>query len=51
MMDVASSKKGPKMPKKHEKRRGHGNPLPKGVRSKSSTTQLKRFEQNDSRLA
>ncbi len=50
-MDVASSKKGLKMPKKREKRRGHGNPLPKGVRSKSSTTQATRSEQNDSRSA
>ena len=39
MMDVASPKKGPKMPKKHEKVRGHGNQLPKGVLVKFSSIQ------------
>ena len=51
MMDVASPKKGPKMPKKDEKVRGHANVLPKGVRSKFLSTDATRSEQSDPRSA
>jgi hypothetical protein len=50
MMDVASPKKGPKMPKKHEKQKCLINVLPKGVLVKFFTTHAKRSEQSDSRL-
>ena len=48
MMDVASPKKGPKLPKKHEKHLGPINDSPKGVLTKFSTTHAKRSEQKDS---
>ncbi len=50
VMDVASPKKGPKMPTKHEKVRKRINVLPKGVLVKFLTTHAKRSEQSDSRL-
>ena len=48
-MDVAWSKKWPKMQKKHEKHLRHINVFPKGVRSKSSSTDATRSKQSDSR--
>ena len=49
MMEVASSKKGPKTPKKHQKHMCPTNDSPKGVQSKSSTTHEIRSSHIDSR--
>ncbi len=49
VMEVASSKKGPKTPKKHDKQKWHINVFPKGVLMKSSSTHETRSSHIDSR--